>query len=170
MMSYCNLVILPQIGESQPRYRILCTMLEKIKNLLQPAQPEAEPPSIELAAAVLMLDIAIADDSIDADEVAGIRELLQVEFGMDATTLDACMEQAMQLLHDAVDMYAYARVVCQQLPVSQRARLLAGMWQVAMCDNNLHRHEEAQLRKLSDLLGLSHSEFIQAKHQADAAS
>jgi len=145
-------------------------MLEKIKNWLQPPAAATAPPSIELSAAVLMLDIAIADDSIDADEVAGIRELLQSEFALDATSLDSSMEQAMQLLHDAVDMYEYARVVCRELPVAQRARLVAGMWQIAMSDSNLHRHEEAQLRKLSDLLGLSHSEFIQAKHQAVSES
>jgi len=143
-------------------------MLEKLKSWLQPAKPEADTPSIELASAVLMLDIAVADDSIDVDEVAGIRELLRAEFALDAATLDSVIDQATQLLHAAVDMYEYARQVCQSLPVTQRARLVAGMWQIAMSDNNLHRHEEAQLRKLADLLGLSHSEFIQAKHQGAA--
>lgn len=140
-------------------------MLEKIRNWLQPPRPETGSPSTELAAAVLLLDIAIADDSIDADEVAGIRDLLRAEFALELGGLDRLIDEATQLLHAAVDMYEYSRVVCQQLPVAQRARLVMGMWQIAMSDNNLHRHEEAQLRKLSDLLGLSHSEFIQAKHQ-----
>jgi len=140
-------------------------MLEKIRNWLQPPRPETGSPSTELAAAVLLLDIAVADDSIDADEVAGIRDLLRAEFALELSGLDRLIDEATQLLHAAVDMYEYARVLCQQLPVAQRARLVAGMWQIAMSDNNLHRHEEAQLRKLSDLLGLSHSEFIQAKHQ-----
>ncbi len=141
-------------------------MPDIFKNWLQPRHKQAEPPSIELSTAVLMLDIAVADDSIDADEVAGIRDLLQTEFALDTTTLDHIMEQAMLALGQAVDMYEFARVVCRGLSVARRKRVLTGMWRIALTDHTLHRHEEARLRKLSDLLGLSHSEFIQAKHRA----
>ncbi len=144
-------------------------MLDKLKNWLQPQHKQTEPPSIELSTAVLMLDIAVADGSIDNDEVAGIRALLRDEFALDSDALEQVMSSANQLLQNSVDMYDYARVVCHSLPVVRRERLLTGMWRVAMADDDLHQYEEGRLRMLSDLMGLSHSEFMQAKHKAMAA-
>jgi uncharacterized tellurite resistance protein B-like protein len=40
---------------------------------------------------------------------------------------------------------------------------LVALWQVALADGRLDRFEEYALRKLGDLLHLSHADFIQAK-------
>jgi uncharacterized tellurite resistance protein B-like protein len=40
------------------------------------------------------------------------------------------------------------------------------MWQVALADNALSRYEEHVIRKVSDLLYLSHNDFLLAKAAA----
>jgi len=40
------------------------------------------------------------------------------------------------------------------------------MWRVAMADNALSRYEEHVIRKVADLLYVSHSDFIRSKSEA----
>ncbi|MBI3171641.1 MAG: TerB family tellurite resistance protein, partial [Hydrocarboniphaga effusa] len=45
--------------------------------------------------------------------------------------------------------------------------LLGLLWRVAYADGKLEANEEHLLRRLSDLLHLSHGDFIRARHAAE---
>jgi len=38
------------------------------------------------------------------------------------------------------------------------------LWRIAYADNQLDKYEELMIRKVSDLLHVSHSQMIKAKH------
>jgi uncharacterized tellurite resistance protein B-like protein len=145
-------------------------MLHKLRRWLQGPPPTPDAPPVELAAAVLLFDIAVADGRVDDRELAGIRRLLGTQFQLDASAVDALLEEARQRADEAVDMFRYARAACDGLAVARRRALLEGMWGVALADRELDRHEEGRLRKLGDLLGLSHREAVAARHAAQASS
>ena len=44
------------------------------------------------------------------------------------------------------------------------------LWRVAYADGVIHKYEDAAIRKASELLYVSHSDFIRAKFSAEAAS
>ncbi len=51
-------------------------------------------------------------------------------------------------------------------PPPEKVRLVEHLWRVAMADGNLDMYEEHLVRKLADLLYVSHTDFILAKHRA----
>ena len=45
----------------------------------------------------------------------------------------------------------------------QRVALIEAMWRIALADNRLDRYEEHLIRKVAELLYVSHRDFIGAK-------
>ena len=43
---------------------------------------------------------------------------------------------------------------------------MTALWQVALADDYLDKYEESIIRKISDLIHLRHSEYIQCKSNA----
>ena len=60
-------------------------------------------------------------------------------------------------------MYGYVARLNEALDRRGKIRLVEQMWQVALADGDIDRYEEYTIRKLSDLLYLDHSDFMQAK-------
>lgn len=52
----------------------------------------------------------------------------------------------------------------------QRAELVEWLWRVALADARLDKYEEAMVRRVADLLGVPHHEFIRRKLLAREAS
>ena len=58
----------------------------------------------------------------------------------------------------------------RRVTIEERGKLVESLWQVAFADNDLDKYEEASIRKISDLLYVSHGDFIKAKHAAQQES
>ena len=43
------------------------------------------------------------------------------------------------------------------------------MWKVAFADGDLDKYEERLIRQMSDLIHVSHRDFIRLKHQVSAS-
>jgi len=50
----------------------------------------------------------------------------------------------------------------------QKAQFIERLWRVAMADGEIDMYEDQLVRKLADLLYVSHDDFILAKHRAQA--
>ena len=51
---------------------------------------------------------------------------------------------------------------------SRKARFIEQLWRVAMMDGDIDMYEDSLVRTLADLLYVSHSDFILAKHRVRA--
>ena len=49
-----------------------------------------------------------------------------------------------------------------------KLRVVQMMWQMVFADGEKDHYEEHLIRQVAELLYLSHSEFIQARHKAEA--
>ena len=49
---------------------------------------------------------------------------------------------------------------------ARKLELVRSLWQAACADGQIHHHEEQLIRRLADLLHVSHAEFIRSKHWA----
>lgn len=121
---------------------------------------------IQIATAVLMLEVARADTSIDAPELAAITAVLQSDFGLPGEQAEALLAEARDTTEDAVSSYPFTRRLTDNLSPDQRAQVIERLWRVALSDQRLDKFEESTIRKLADLLYVSHSAFIRAKHNA----
>lgn len=127
--------------------------------------PPAQDPAARrrLASAVLLLECARADFEHQPAELAAVREELARSFGLSAAELDTLLQRAGDEQQQAVSLHAYTADLNRQLSPEERRELIAMLWRVAYADGHLDAHEEHLLRKLADLLYVSHSVFVNEK-------
>ena len=63
----------------------------------------------------------------------------------------------------SVSLHEHVDLINRNFTPEQKFELVRGMWQVACADDQIHHHEEALIRRLADLLYVSHSDFIRSK-------
>ena len=109
----------------------------------------------------------LADHKITVEEEKQVKLLLNevTDLGED---IDVLFEQAKQGVEDANDLYQFTKVINAQASLDEKINLLKGLWLVALADGDLDAYEDHRIRRISELLFLSHSEFIQSKLAAQA--
>jgi uncharacterized tellurite resistance protein B-like protein len=116
-----------------------------------------------VAAAALMLEVTWADHDIDADEITTSTELLQKLFELDAQTAQQLIDEAKERMQHSVGVQDYTRFLNEALNESEKFDVVTALWRVALASNGLDRFEEHTIRRVADLLYLSHNRFIEAK-------
>lgn len=120
---------------------------------------------VELAAAVLMIEISLADSSIDDDELAVIEKALVEHFDIAAGQVDELIDLARREVDIAVSLHDFTRMLNNNLDASEKIRIIELLWQVAFADAVLDKYEEYYIRKIADLLYISHKDYIRTKHR-----
>ena len=140
-------------------------LFDRLKDAIQPAAGSARDPerAQRIAAAVLMLEMAHADNNHDPAEYEVIRRQLSAHFGLESGEVEELMTAAAPEAKSAVSLYEYLKTLNEGLDEREKREVLEMLWRVAYADNELDAHEEALLRELSDLLYLPHAEFMKAK-------
>jgi uncharacterized tellurite resistance protein B-like protein len=141
-------------------------MFEHLRKLLQ--QSAARPAASgegerQLAAAVLLLEIARADYAHHEAERAALRTGLAREFQVSDAALDALLSQAELRAKQSVSLYDFVKILNDTMSPESKRGLLRLLWDVAHADGHVDPHEEHLIRQLADLLHLSHADFIRGK-------
>jgi uncharacterized tellurite resistance protein B-like protein len=146
-----------------------------IKNLIEffenatksaDSEPEVSAKSLELAAAILMIEISMADSDFDSEERALIESLLVNEFEVDKGDVDTLIKLAEKEVDHAVSLHDFTRLVNETLSAKEKVKVIEMLWRIAYADAILDKYEEYYIRKIADLLYISHSDYIKAKHLA----
>lgn len=124
---------------------------------------EHDKPNLELSVAALLFEVARADYHLDDSEVALLRDLLQRRFELAEGDLDELMRLARKEAESAVDHYQFVSLIKEHFDYDQRCELVRMMWSLSLVDGEQHHLEEHRIRRLSELLHVSHSDFIRAK-------
>ena len=127
------------------------------------ADPERR---LHLAAAVLMIEIGLADSGLQDEEIRVMRDALGRVFQLDAGEVDQILELARQEVDHAVSLHEFTHTLNTGLSLEDRARIIELLWRVAFADSVLNKYEEYYIRKIADLLHVPHSAFIQTKLRA----
>lgn len=120
---------------------------------------------LRLATAALMMEMARADFAEHPDEHAHALSLLQREFGLSHQEAARLADLGREEAHTAVSLYDFTATLDKSLSVEDKLRIIEMLWGIAYADGALDKYEEHLLRKLADLLHLSHRQLIQAKHR-----
>lgn len=129
-------------------------------------EPASSQKSLELAAAVLMLEISMADSHFSDEERKLIESIMINNFHLGEDESHAIIKLAEQEVDHAVSLHDFTRLVNETLPPEERIEIIELLWRVAYADAVLDKYEEYYIRKIADLLYVSHSDYIKAKHRA----
>jgi uncharacterized tellurite resistance protein B-like protein len=142
-------------------------MLTRLLRRLQAPATEPDPAQlVSLAAAALLLEVAWADHDVSDRELELIAAELTRKFGLGAAEVAELIEESRRDHAESVGVHQYTRVINAAWDESRRFELVLALWRLAFANDELHRYEEHTIRKIADLLYLSHERFIAAKLSA----
>ena len=145
-------------------------MLEALKKLLSPAKEVAEEVLLHKAAALLMLEVAQADDDFDNAERDVMLQSISRSYGLSALECQDLLNVAETESEELLSLQGLTRALVEECDLAQRQMLLVDLWRVAYADGNIDKYEEHIIRRISDLLYVPHAGFIQAKLSAQATT
>lgn len=140
-----------------------------LKRLLQVFAPttEADKSSqidrVPLAAAVLLLEVAHTDGEFHASEEALIGTLLKEHFSVADDLLAELLQLAEHTRVNSSDLHQFTREINKAYSQSEKEQIIEAIWQLVYADGRLDHYEEALMRQLGSLIGLSHRQLIEAK-------
>jgi len=141
-------------------------LIETFRNLFSREAKNTIPDKdnvLVIAAGVLMLEIARADDEIDLFEekvvLEGIKKFLLESDG----DVEETYKRILEVGEESVSLYEFTSLINQEFSKIEKYGLLVLLWRIAYADGRLDKYEEYYIRKIKDLLYLSHNDFIRAK-------
>ena len=140
-----------------------------LDNFLQESQDNdiSSKSKIELAAAVLMIEISLADENIGDEEYETIKNILFDQFDLDKTKIDELISLAEDEVDHSVSLHEFSETINNELSATEKINIIENLWRVAYADAYLHKYEEYYIRKIADLLHVSHSDYIKTKLKAE---
>lgn len=115
------------------------------------------------AVALLMMEAARADFDTSDSEVQAIDAILQRQSGLSAAQAESLRRAAGADLDRSVSLHQTLERINDGFGREQKRALMRSLWEVVYADGRLDPHEEHTVRKLSELLHISHEDFIRTK-------
>lgn len=116
-----------------------------------------------LAAASLMVEVMVIDRDISDKELTKIEEILKNQLELKDHEIKKLLELARQEVRDATSLFQFTRLINDHFDHQKKTELIGSLWHVAFADDVLDKHEEAIIRRIADLIYVSHSDFIKTK-------
>jgi len=121
--------------------------------------------ALNLATAALLVEVMRADFDVIEEERQAVRFLLQGRLQLADDEVEELFALAEQEVVASVSLYQFTSLIDQGLAYGQKVQIIEMLWQVVYADNILDKHEEYLMRKIADLLHVSHRDYIQTKHR-----
>jgi len=118
---------------------------------------------VAAAAAALMIEAAVMDGDFDADERRTIGALLAGRFQMDAGDVEIVIAEAERAVEEAVEMFAFTRVLRDDFDHDDRVGMIEMLWEVAYADGVVHDYEANLIRRATGLLHVTDRESGEAR-------
>ena len=144
-------------------------MIKRIKDLLSNFSNQEEViedekiSSLDKACSALLIEVAYADKVFDESEINSLRESLKETYDIDEEIINELISDAKKTVDESTSLYEYTRVVNDEFDYSDKLELLSRIWKLAFADGNIDKYEDHLIRKISDLIHISHSDFIKIK-------
>tara|TARA_B100001173_G_scaffold60564_1_gene50924 strand:+ start:95 stop:547 length:453 start_codon:yes stop_codon:yes gene_type:complete len=144
-------------------------MIKKIKDLIsnfsskEEIIEESDLSSLNNACAALLVEIAFADKDFDETEKQALKQALIQTYDISESEIQEIIEDAETTVDESTSLYGYTRIVNDEFGYEDKLNLLKNLWKVAYADGYLDKYEEHIIRKISDLIHISHSDYINIK-------
>ncbi len=147
-------------------------MLKKIKEHIsnlgnepseKAVQEQEETEIINNACAALLIETALADKVFNEEELASMKQTLNKVYKVDEKDIEELINESKRKVSESTSLYEYTRLINDLCDYQDKIRIISNLWSIAFADQHLDKYEEYLIRKISDLLHVSHKDFIQQK-------
>ena len=150
---------------------MLKTLKDLFDSLLPPvgsASPQAIEHTLELATAVMLVEVMRADASFHAGEREAVRAALREKFRLSEDEAQRLAELAEATAKTATDLFGFTSRINDRFDMAQKLRMVELMWAVAYADGHLGEHERHVLWRIADLLHVPQGAYVNARLRAQA--
>jgi len=146
---------------------VLKAIQDLVKNLMDGSEEQVvdRERALRIATAALLSEVARADYKEQVEESELIFELLKARFGLRAEDAELLQSEGYQEAEDAVSLQAFTRLLHGELTGDEKFGLVEMLWRVALADQHLDRYEDHLVRKIADLLYVSHKDQIRLRNR-----
>jgi len=144
-------------------------MFNKIKSILNLSSPEVEKEQevdISLAVTALMVEIMHSDGKLEVSEHDEMLKAMKNRFDLTDNGIESLLVKAKEASSTSTDFHQFTSLIKDNYSTEQRISFLTDLWQIAMADGHVDSYEEHLIRRIANLIGVYHGEFIHAKIQA----
>jgi uncharacterized tellurite resistance protein B-like protein len=103
---------------------------------------------------------------MDSTEINQLKKVLINKFQSNNDEIDKLIAQASQDQESSTSLYEFTRTINDEYEFADKQKLITSMWEIAYADGNIDKYEEYVIRKVSDLIYISHDDFIKCKQIA----
>lgn len=149
---------------------MLNKLTDFLSTIITPDSADSRPEhTLQLATAVLLIEVMRSDAECTDEEQTIVLNILKKRFHLP----DAEVAQLAELGHStakvATDYHQFTSLINRELELAEKIRIIEYMWQVAYADKQISAHENHLMRKMADLLHISHGDYVAAKMRAKPA-
>ena len=131
-------------------------------------EPQAEPlhdDDARLAMTALLVRLARADNEYAAAEIHRITQVIMARYELAEPEAIALRETAETLEKEAPDTVRFPRAIKDRVAYEDRIAVVEALWQVALADGNRDAEEDALLRLVVSLLGVTDVDSASARRR-----
>lgn len=121
---------------------------------------------LQLATAVLLLEVARCDFDLRADEFNAVSRGVREVLGLTEDEAKAVVRFAEEEVRQSKRLYQFTELIDVNYSSEQKKLVVQYLWQVAFADAQLLASEEYIVRKIADLLHVPLADFLDAKIKA----
>ena len=142
-------------------------MLKSIQNIFKRKENESAVDSkkseLELTYASLLIEVINSDNKFDDRERDKLLEILRSKLDIHKEELDNFTQLAQKKSEDSTSLYEFTREINDQYEYEEKVSLITDLWGIAYSDGKLDKYEDYVIRKIADLIYVSHADFIKSK-------
>lgn len=121
---------------------------------------------LHLASAALMFEMIRVDDAIETEEEEKLIAIIKQRCNLSHDETSELIELAIDKMHNSTDYYQFTSLLNEHYTQDQKQLLIRHLWELALADDVIDKHEEHLVRNLAELLHVPHAAFMKMKHQA----
>ena len=133
---------------------------------LTTAQDPVPPLDQRLALAALLVRVARSDGHFDPAEADRIDRILAGRYGLSPFEAVQLRSEAEALEAEAPDTVRFTRAIKDAVPYEEREGVVEALWSVVLADGERDHEEDALLRLVASLLGVSDKDSGLARQRA----
>ena len=138
-----------------------------LKKLIQPEPEQLDDVDARRALTALLVRLARSDNHYAATEIMQIDRIVTTRYGLSRDDAEALRVEAEQLESEAPDTVRFTRAIKDAIPYDERAGVIEALWQVALADGARDQDEDALVRLVANLLGVSDRDSALARQRVD---
>ena len=127
------------------------------------ASEKQQEQALRLATASLLVEVMRADFNSSQQERRTVKRMLAERFELDVNEVEDLVELAEHEVDEAVSLFQFTELVDKSFDYDQKLRAMQMLWNIVYADGRKDKHEEYLLRKIADLIHVSHKDFIRTR-------